>query len=870
LIYVITVADRLRIAERQLRQLTERLDAGAVVQDVEVQQQTSVPQPASIPVPAPKTLRAAAKLSSSGVDKLTADVPVTQEEPEPKEPGFMQGLLTGRLSFEELVGEKLPIWVGGIALVFAAFFLVRYSIEAGLLGPAARSVVAAIFAAVLIALSELGGRLPKIGAAFDADPRVGQSLAGAGVAILFGTLYMASEVYGLIGVGTAFGLVITVTALAFALSLRQGPPTAVMGVVGGFAAPWVAGMNTDQMPSLLMYLAVFIAAVFGLAVWRRWLWLLLLASGGGVIWTASLAIFAQSDLHLLGLFVLFAGIGAMAAFTRFEGTTGPAAEAARYLPMAAALVQLTILLSRTDFSASSWLYFGTITALTILLGWRDQRMIPLAAGALILALIALIPGWDQESVSNITYAASTGVILLFGIPAMLRGSKNHADDNAWAVLFTAAVIAVWLIAATSDAGLLYEEGIAAAILALPLAWLAYTARGEGLGTRWITLTVATAGSAFLALAAFWCCVNDDHYATTAAIVALGIAAWAARVGKAVRRLTIIPLALSMIAMLIGGYKFIGMLLSSLVGQVTFFDQAPTIGATLVNVVIPALLILAIAWRPWFAVGNKTRLAAQIAGGTGLAAFAYLLAKTPASIDTAERFVRYGFAERMAITQMLAFAGWAALHFAPKWPQSRIPAVTGMTLGILAALRFVVYDLVVVNPVFIDQAIGALPLANLAAVHTALIAMWCWLYARTVPSHLPGALQKDAEPALRLLGLGAMILTVLVTVRQISHGSILTEQAIFTGENYMYSAGLLMLAIAWLARGMTGGSKLLRMAGLALLTAVTLKVFLIDAAALSGVLRIFSFLGLGIALIGIGWAYGRVMAAGRTEAKMAEV
>ena len=34
------------------------------------------------------------------------------------------------------------------------------------------------------------------------------------------------------------------------------------------------------------------------------------------------------------------------------------------------------------------------------------------------------------------------------------------------------------------------------------------------------------------------------------------------------------------------------------------------------------------------------------------------------------------------------------------------------------------------------------------------------------------------------------------------------------------------------------------------------------AALTGVLRILSFLGLGIALIGIGWAYGRIMGAGR--------
>ena len=60
------------------------------------------------------------------------------------------------------------------------------------------------------------------------------------------------------------------------------------------------------------------------------------------------------------------------------------------------------------------------------------------------------------------------------------------------------------------------------------------------------------------------------------------------------------------------------------------------------------------------------------------------------------------------------------------------------------------------------------------------------------------------------------------------------------------------------------TKLLRVAGLSLLTAVTFKVFLVDAAALTGLLRILSFLGLGIALIGIGWAYGRVIGLGGRE------
>ena len=149
-------------------------------------------------------------------------------------------------SFEDLIGGKLPIWIGGIALVFAGFFLVRYTIEAGLLGPGARSILATLFALTLIALSEFGGRLPKIGESFTADPRVAQSLAGAGVATLYGTLYMASEIYGLIGVATAFLLVIIVTAIAFVLALL---------VAAAFGAAMGAAIHYLSVPSFIVTLA---------------------------------------------------------------------------------------------------------------------------------------------------------------------------------------------------------------------------------------------------------------------------------------------------------------------------------------------------------------------------------------------------------------------------------------------------------------------------------------------------------------------------------------------------------------------------------------------------------------------------------------
>ena len=72
-------------------------------------------------------------------------------------------------------------------------------------------------------------------------------------------------------------------------------------------------------------------------------------------------------------------------------------------------------------------------------------------------------------------------------------------------------------------------------------------------------------------------------------------------------------------------------------------------------------------------------------------------------------------------------------------------------------------------------------------------------------------------------------------------------------------GRMLLAIAWLTLGLRRRDRLLRVAALVLLTLVTVKVFLIDVAALGGLLRILSLMGLGVALIGIGWAYNRIVA-----------
>lgn len=843
-LWIFLIRGEVAYLQRRVSDLEDSLPSHATIE--------ATPEPiASEPIAPVKVAAKATTRRVAAVVHRDVVPSVAWEAPEEEAPKSTFNNPLAGASFEDLVGGKLPIWIGGIALVFAGFFLVRYTIEAGLLGPGARSILATLFALTLIALSEFGGRLPKIGVSFTADPRVAQSLAGAGVATLYGTLYMASEIYGLIGVMAAFLLVIFVTAIAFALALRHGPPTALMGLAGGFAAPWVAGMGASNLPTLLLYLAVFIAALFGLAVWRRWLWLLVLASGGGALWSFAMLLSADSDLAYLGLFVLVSGAAAVFALDRFGQTDSKWKDAASYAPMALALVQLAMLLPQMDFSPLAWAFFGALSVLAIVMAWRETRMALAMSGALLLSASPLSGAWAERGGDITTVAASLAIMLLFAGAGHFALWRNRQPAVPWALSALGAPMLVWSIAAFANAPSISGKmwggcALAIASVSAALAW-----HQHRLVKEMILQRLSVAATVLMALSTCAFLIDEDWVAIYCALIAMGVAAWARVTGDSfVRSITIALLVIAMLWTAGSSLKIIGAFTSSLWGEIAY-AYLPEIGDTVRTTLIPALLVLAMVWTRWFQIGDRTRLAILAFSSAGVTAFIWLIAKQPAAIDSPSDFVRLGFAERTIFTQMLFVAGVLALVQATKRPSWSTLYPIGWVLAGVAFLRVIWFDLLLLNPVIRPQMVGSVPVANLATGHFALVALWLWLLGFR-------AGEARRQMALQGLSLGAMILMMLVTVRQLKQGTLLAGGELGTSENYLYSAGLLALAIAWLARGMVVNSRLLRLTGLALLTAVTFKVFLIDAAALSGLLRILSFLVLGIALIGIGWAYGRLM------------
>ena len=508
---------RIRRIEDRIDALTRR-DVESLVQDVPP---ASVPRPSSPAAPARLTVRASALQTPPRV-QVASPPPI--EPVEVSQPAPPQPVRTFAASFEAMAGGKLPIWIGGVALILAGFFLVRYSVEQGLLGPGARTILAALLGLILLGSSEAARQIKR----FAADPRVGQALAGAGIASLYATLYMASALYGLIGPLAAFLLMALVTAGALFLSLRHGPPTAIMGLIGGFSAPFLAEASGSLVP-LLVYLGLLIAGLFALAIHRGWLWLALAATGGGALWTLGIMI---ADLSGLGIAVgVFIVILALAA-TQVLPKTREIDPRLRLLPMLVGFLQLALFAPLMDFAASGWALYGLLSAASLWLGWRERQLMPASMAALGLVLILLGGAFFRQS--ELAVWAAIGTTILFALPGH-RLARRDGTDRWWTLLALGGTTGPLLVAfLTRGAGILSNHGwgwlfAAAAIICASLSW---RARDEGCakGMPDWALAGGAVAAAIMGLFAGLLWFLPLWHAVVTLAIALGIAAWARRTG----------------------------------------------------------------------------------------------------------------------------------------------------------------------------------------------------------------------------------------------------------------------------------------------------------------------------------------------------
>jgi uncharacterized membrane protein len=463
------------------------------------------------------------------VARLEAEIREVRRSPAGlAEPGLEAGQSTGAgpsqpagetlaSLFEQLVGGRLLIWIGGIALVVAGFFLIRHTIEIGLVTPELRMAAAALFGLLLLACGEYARKR----SALADEPRVAQALVGAGIAVLYATAYGSWFLYGQIGGETASALMLLISAAALGLSLRHGAPTAVMGMVGGFLTPWLAGDPEAGALPILAYIAVLNAAVFTLA-WRRgWGWLAAGSVASSFVWTGFLIFGAPPDALAAGLFVV--GLAAVASLLR----SGQHRPVALMQPLVIGLVELALLVIRLDTDPRAWLLFGSLAAIALWLGARraEARLAPPVGLALALVLLLIKAPVDRDPLVPWVAAAVTLMFAGVSIPMSTKDRIVRTLTACGALVGPILTLRLLRPETLSPLG----WGLAAAVLAAAALALLWLHRTDSAGRKMPDSAMVAAGATaalLLAMAGYDLTARDfvsgTWLALALALVAAGI------------------------------------------------------------------------------------------------------------------------------------------------------------------------------------------------------------------------------------------------------------------------------------------------------------------------------------------------------------
>jgi uncharacterized membrane protein len=246
--------------------------------------------------------RSEAQADKSGEERIAPQPSPAAPEPSPPAPEAVaegaaaeptgsetEAAARPRPGFEEALGTRWTVWVGGAALALGAVLLVRYSVEQGYLGPGARVLLGLVVSAALVCGGEFL-RHREAATAHDLVAGVDGAyipgvLTAAGVTGAFGAIYAAHGLYGFIDAGPAFVGLGLVALAAIAAALIHGPALAGLGLVGALATPLLVSSARPNPWPVVLYLAVVVSATYALARLRLWLWLALAAALGGALWT---------------------------------------------------------------------------------------------------------------------------------------------------------------------------------------------------------------------------------------------------------------------------------------------------------------------------------------------------------------------------------------------------------------------------------------------------------------------------------------------------------------------------------------------------------------------------------------------------------
>ncbi|AML51382.1 DUF2339 domain-containing protein [Falsihalocynthiibacter arcticus] len=785
----------------------------------------------------------------------------------------------------EWLKEKWFLAVAALSFVLAGVFLVQYSVENGILTPVWRVVGTLFLGAALIA----GGEWVRRRASDETGHAAAlpSTLSGAGIVLLFIGVLAARQMYGLIGAEMAFVSLVAVSCVALVLGWFYGPFLSIVGLLGASLAPFLIG-GSSTAPNFLYAYFVLICLV-GLAIdtvkRRAWVSVLSIVAP----YFAAMVLF-QSGTTEGVYFLAFALIVAAGATTIPVRTLYPNHEGT-------SVGQAVWRLVRKDFSSSmetlptvefpTRLAFGTfVAALVVILAvGADAPNATTAWAAIGAAMLLFVATNFWLRAAPALWELAMGPVVVFLALITLEGINR----GPLLAEFKAGLTRAPETALPTTVFILVALGIA---MSCVLFWLGNN-RKNGRFALSVGAAV-TANATLVALEAFWQPVyvlTANLWAGIAMFVAALMVGMAHRVARLdspdKRRATIFAMsALSLISfaltiMLSQAALTVALsvmvLLAALLERkfdmrrLAYFVQVGTIVVSYRSFVDPgfwwiyrvstlefslvAIAILGLIAATFVVLRTRDQKGALLVVESAF----WSLAAMFASVGLARLVDYLGGGDEITVS-LAALVVWVsaanqlyrAKHGARMFRIVRL--VLAWIFGILGTVLMLV-ELIIFNPVWGLEAksvIGPILLNSLIIGYGGLACLFGFIaWSMT---HLKLRTRKFYAG---LATLYAVIFAAL-EIRHIWWGGDMEDyQGVFDEELYSYTIAMLLSSAALLFYAFSRRNLMLRrfaMIGIGLTIA---KVFLIDMSGLAGLIRVASFLGLGLSLAALAWINGNM-------------
>jgi len=865
---------RILLLEKSLRHLKAELAARPAPPPpaAEGTEEAETPSPSEAPQ-AGEAREAPEAASEAASGPAPSDASSTAPPAPPPPPPTSRPAPAPRPSLEEKLGTSWTIWVGGLALALGGLFLVRYSIEYGLLGPKVRLGLAALLALALSGLGELlrrrDVRLKFAGAHAAEVPAI---LTAAGVITGFGAVYAAFALYHFLSPLAAFALLGAVSLAGLALSAVHGPGLAALGLVGSYATPVLAGGETKTVWGLLIYLLFVTAASCGAARLRGWLWLAIAANIGAIGWGVLVLSLGWKPVHAAPLALYIIGLGALAlALLAARHNTEPADGdliSGHDLPglvgMAAISLLGLALLRQDGYGAAALTAFFVLALMQIGSAWAWPGLRLLAPWGALLAALAMA-GWHIphlplhygpfDAAMGLTPIAppelafflmiSGALAALYGA-AGLAGALRQGGRRLWpwvSVLTTLVLLAIAYWRAT-DFSHSVPFGLAATALAALFAGIGeylHRARPKPVAAPWSEGVYLAAGFAGLSFALTM--VLDKGWLTVAVALLCPALAWV----EARRPVPVLrPLAAGLAAVVA-----LRLLWHPLITDEP--GQTPIFNWLLYAYGIPAL---AFALTGTLFGRRRRDMTVQIFEAAAIVFTAALAAlQVRHLLNDGDIVTEYFDLTELSVHSLI----WLGLSYGLRrldlWRRSLVSHYAAIGFGLIGTASLAIGHLVVLNPLVSGDSVGAHPVFNVLLLAYLLPGAAAALIYATDPA--------DPRPIhVRALGAAGLVLIfawLSLQVRALfAGGGVLNTGIISDSEWYVYSAVWLLYGLSLLGTGIILGSAALRHGAFAVIVLTIAKVFLFDMSNLTGIFRALSFLGLGAVLIGIGYLYQKII------------